>query len=136
MENFPLLVPAFDNHYYKQSVELIEQFGGARVVRFQPGKVYRLRQVVMTQSNNRFFPQTSSAIVASRIIPNIMANFSGMPYYEKLAIIKLEGSNMHASSQHRSHKHGENFKSLLTRHNITLIDTSSLSEGEILYCSL
>jgi hypothetical protein len=133
-QRYSVLLPHFNNLYYNRSIDLVREHGNASVIWFAPGTIILLKSVAMTQSNDRFLPQTAAWFTATQIVPSVMSKFHGRPFYDKIAILKVNGNGSRFSSTPgRSHSYGQGFLNLLASRNITLIDTSSMAQDEVIY---
>lgn len=126
------LLPSYNNTFYRKATELVQRHAGANVQFFEPGTVFHVDTLFMTQPYHGFL-WTTRAFVDEQLIPSCLAAYAGRPTHDKIAIIKLASQGAVQHSAGRAHTAGPAFFAALERHNITLINSAALEQDEVIY---
>jgi len=132
LHDVPLLLPLFNNKYYDMSLALTRRFAGP-VHQFLPGSVIRLKTLYVTQPYHSLTPP-GRLFIDQVLVPNITSSFDdSVTSYEKIAILKLSSHSELQHSAGRSHKAGSAFFKMLEQEKIRLLDTSKMTQAEIIF---
>jgi len=132
LHDVPLLLPIFNNKYYNLSLALAKQFAGP-VHQFLPGSVIRLKTLYMTQPYHTLTP-SGRLFLDYELVPKITNLFEGsLKSFEKIAILKLASHSALQHSASRSHAAGSAFFKMMDHENIHLLDTSIMTQAEVIF---